>query len=183
VASTKAYIAMLLFFVELSLHMSSKADLDRPKYQSLLKQLLSQGIKKQMQAIATRLAKLDHLYVVGRGDLVSIAQEAALKFKEIGYLHAEAIVSGEFKHGPLALISHNTSVLVIKRADDLTIEYTIAEIKARGGKPIVLDIPDLGLYSPLYGATAVHLISFYDSILKGINPDMPRNLAKSVTVK
>lgn len=184
VASTKAFIFMQLFFVRLTAtlaHVNLTADYT--SYDHSLSDLYSQVGKSSAKKIAKSLAPYTHLFIVSRGELLSIGYEAALKFKEIGYLHAENIVGGELKHGPLALIEKESLCLVIERASSPSLGHTVAEIKARQGKVIEISLPELGLFTPLYGANLLHLISFYHSLELGHNPDRPRNLAKSVTVK
>jgi len=92
-------------------------------------------------------------------------------------------VSGELKHGPLALINKDSLCIIINRSNSKEMEHTVSEINGRGGKVEEVSLPDLGMLTSLYGANFIHLISFYHSTLLGHNPDRPRNLAKSVTVK
>lgn len=184
VASTKAFIFMQCFFVRLVAALSHyDLSADYQIYQHELDTLYSRAGKSAAKKIARLLAPYSHLFVVSRGEMLSIGYEAALKFKEIGYLHAENIVGGELKHGPLALIEKGTLCLVIKRTSSPGLGHTVAEIKARQGKVIEISLPELGYFTSLYGANLLHLISFYHSLELGHNPDRPRNLAKSVTVK
>lgn len=184
VASTKAFVFMQMFFARLVSYLSHRniSD-DMSSYHKNLVKLYGEPSKIQMKAVATELVPLKNLFVISHGDLISLGYEAALKFKEIGYLHAENIVSGELKHGPLALINKHSVCLTINRSNSHDLDHTVSEILARGGKVIQITLPDLGILTSLYGANQMHLISFYHSVLMGNNPDRPRNLAKSVTVK
>jgi glucosamine--fructose-6-phosphate aminotransferase (isomerizing) len=184
VASTKAFIFMLMFFVDLVAALT-QVDLlsEKKRYQTVLSSLYGPARKNELKKLSKKISPHSHLYFISHGDLVPLGYEGALKFKEIGYLHAENIVSGEIKHGPLALVTDNTLCLVLCRAGSHELDSTIAEIKARGGEVILLALPDLGTLTPLYGANLLHMVSFYHAVLLGHNPDQPRNLAKSVTVK
>jgi glucosamine--fructose-6-phosphate aminotransferase (isomerizing) len=184
VASTKAFIFMQMFFVRLAATLSGGSlSSGYRAYADALSTLYHEESKTMAKKLARTLKPYSHLFVVSRGDLLSLGYEAALKFKEIGYLHAESIISGELKHGPLALINEKSMCLVIKRDDSHDLDHTIAEVKARKGRVMEISLPELGPFTPLYGANLLHLVSFYHSLALGHNPDRPRNLAKSVTVK
>ena len=184
VASTKAYIFMQLFFAYLAAHLGGYSlSNSLANYRDALSSLYTRVEKQTAKDLARHISLFTNIFVISRSDLLPLGHETALKFKEIGYLHAESVVSGELKHGPLALIDQDVVCLVIKRQDSADLDNTIAEIKARQGKVIEINLPELGVLTPIYGANLVHLVSFYLSIKLGNNPDMPRNLAKSVTVK
>jgi len=136
--------------------------------------------------------------VLGRGIHYAIASEASLKLKELTYIHAEGIAGGELKHGPLALMDSNTYVVMINPSDS-TYDDTLTsarEIKARGAKIIGISdknsdvydhwikIPSVDeMYYPLIEIIPIQLLAYYAAIEKDTDPDYPRNLAKSVTVK
>jgi glucosamine--fructose-6-phosphate aminotransferase (isomerizing) len=137
-------------------------------------------------------------YYIARGINFAIAAEGALKMKEIAYVHAEGMPAGELKHGTLALIEKNTPVVVIC-PKDYTYEETIAnahETKARGAfvigvseemNPIFdewIEIPEVDeVFQPLVTVVPLQLLAYYSALARGRDPDKPRNLAKSVTVK
>ncbi|MEJ0010050.1 MAG: glutamine--fructose-6-phosphate transaminase (isomerizing) [Alphaproteobacteria bacterium] len=144
----------------------------------------------------------DMLYI-GRGTSYAIAQEAALKMKEISYIHAEAYAAGEMKHGPIALIDDSVPVIAIAPKDAL-FEKTASNIReaaARGGKIVALtdapgmkELADIASQSivmptvhpfvaPILYAIPVQLLAYHTAVLKGTDVDQPRNLAKSVTVE
>lgn len=184
VASTKAFIFMQLFFARLSAFIAKHNHAIKiATYHKKLLSLYKNPNKKIIQNLAKELVPVTNLFVISHGDLIPLGYEAALKFKEIGYMHAENIVSGELKHGPLALINKDSVCLVLCRKSSHELDHTVAEIIAREGKVIKIEIPDLGVLTSLYGSNYIHLLSFYHSVLLGHNPDRPRNLAKSVTVK
>ena len=126
-----------------------------------------------------------------------MALEAAIKIQEVSYVHAEGFAAGELKHGPIALVTEGTPCIALIANDEVkndTINNTI-ELKARGAHIIgispekheVFDdwikVPDVGIASPLVNIIPTQLLAYYISVLRGLDPDMPRNLAKSVTVK
>jgi len=126
--------------------------------------------------------------------------EGALKLKEISYLHAEAYAGGELKHGPLSLIEEGVPVVIVAPKDDSSSKIlgNLKEVKARGAYVISvtndedvlresdssIKIPDadVDIY-PFPAVVAMQLLAYHVSVLRGIDPDKPRNLAKSVTVE
>jgi glucosamine--fructose-6-phosphate aminotransferase (isomerizing) len=137
--------------------------------------------------------------MIGRSIHYPIALEGALKIKELSYIHAEGIVAGELKHGPLALIDKNTYVIIINPDDRTHCDNIVSarEIKTRGAmiigisnKPneaydIFLKLPFIGesILYPIIEVLPLQILAYYLALIKNIDPDYPRNLAKSVTVK
>jgi len=212
VASTKAFVAQLLslihFIIELSKSKSSissscVADIlksleDAPK---LIESILSQ--RELIKTIATEVKDSKSFLYLGRGVSYPIAMEGALKIKEISYISAESYAAGEMKHGPIALIDEQVPVIVIAPYNHL-FEKTasnIAEVKARHGKVIlitdekgkaclcdqvdhIIEIPSSDFFvEPILSVVPIQLLAYYVALLKGNDVDMPRNLAKSVTVE
>lgn len=149
--------------------------------------------------LAWRLVREQHIYCLARGVNVAVAQEGALKLKEVGRIHAEAMAAGELKHGSLALIGPGTPVLMVCPSG-LTLPSILAnaeEVKARGAQVIgisdiedpVFDwwlrIPTLGdgLLYPLTAIIPFQLLSYHMACVRLLDPDRPKNLAKTVTVK
>ncbi|HEX2013903.1 MAG TPA: SIS domain-containing protein, partial [Nitrososphaera sp.] len=145
------------------------------------------------------MPKVNDIYLLGRSIHFPIALEGALKMKELAYVHAEGIAAGELKHGPLALIDKNAVVFVIN-PDDSTYGDTLSsahEVKARGAKIIgisnvpsevydaMIEIPkmDNDVLYPLVEIIPLQLFSYYLALQNNADPDFPRNLAKSVTVR
>jgi glucosamine--fructose-6-phosphate aminotransferase (isomerizing) len=152
----------------------------------------------KIKELCKSIKNISSLFVIGRGIHYPLAKEGALKIKEITYVHAEGIAGGELKHGPLALMDSSTYVIVISPDDDSYVDNTssIHEIKSRGAKVIGISnkhdpnydhwikIPTIRKeFYPLIEIIPLQLIAFYLALEKGIDPDYPKNLAKSVTVK
>ncbi len=142
---------------------------------------------KKLLPIARILSKVEHVYVIGSGIGFPIAREGALKIKEISYVHAEAFESGELKHGNIALIEKGTPVIGIV-SDDRVIQNLI-EVKSRGALVIGISkeydkIFDFWMKAnnPLEWVVPFQILGYEMAKIRGLNPDRPRNLAKSVTV-
>lgn len=155
------------------------------------------ALTKQFQNLAHKLSQHQSLFVIGRGINYPLALEGALKLKEISYLHAEGLAGGELKHGVIALIEQGTPVFVVIGNDSEksnTLSSAI-ELKARGAWVIGISptnetmfddwikVPDLSTTSPLVNIIPFQFLGYYLALEKRLDPDMPRNLAKSVTVK
>ena len=197
VAATKSFTSQLSILYKICDQLCNGCiNPDWEKVSSAISQILSNNSK--IKEIAKNLKDVSDIYVLGRGIHLPIAKEAALKLKELTYIHAEGIPAGELKHGPLALMDSNVYVIIIN-PNDSTYNDTLNsanEIKARGAKIIGIsdkksnvydywiDIPsiDEALY-PLIEIVPIQLLSYYSALEKKTDPDYPRNLAKSVTVK
>ena len=154
--------------------------------------------ENEIQKIADCIRDTKDVYIMGRSIHYPIALEAALKIKELAYIHAEGIAAGELKHGPLALIDRKSIVIIINPTDATYADNMASanEIKARGAviigvsdKPndvydIFIKIPSIKepLY-PLLEVIPFQILAYYLALGNKANPDYPRNLAKSVTVK
>lgn len=202
VVATKTFITQLAVLYMLVNHIAREKG-QRPGFQSALQKvpLLIQEILKQerqLRSLVEARLKRKGFYFIGRGLAYPVALEGALKLKEISYIHAEGFAAGELKHGPLALIEPDTTVFAIAPKNgvyDKTVN-NINEVEARGADTIVLtDDPSAGFKNKLIIPTAgpdlapltyivpLQLIAYYAAVLKGLDPDKPRNLAKSVTVE
>jgi len=197
VAATKSFTSQLSILYKICDQLCNGCiNPDWEKVSSAISQILSNNSK--IKEIAKNLKDVSDIYVLGRGIHLPIAKEAALKLKELTYIHAEGIPAGELKHGPLALMDSNVYVIIIN-PNDSTYNDTLNsanQIKARGAKIIGIsdkksnvydywiDIPSIGeaLY-PLIEIVPIQLLSYYSALEKKTDPDYPRNLAKSVTVK
>jgi glucosamine--fructose-6-phosphate aminotransferase (isomerizing) len=155
--------------------------------------------ENEIHSIAEKLRDARDIYVLGRSIHYPIALEGALKIKELSYIHAEGIAAGELKHGPLALIDRNSYAIIIN-PNDTTSNNNIAsahEIKARGATiigisntpnevyDIFIKIPFVkcNIIYPIIEVLPLQILAYYLSLVKNVDPDYPRNLAKSVTVK
>lgn len=200
VASTKAFIAKLAHLILLSTALNGNVEQGKTLLIAGAKatqKVLRKENRTHIQHLAKLIAKKEQIYVVGRGLSYPAALETALKIKEISYIHAEGLAGGELKHGPLALIEKGTPCIVIVPRDE-TYQDTLAgamEMKARGGYIIGIsdkkyDIFDYHLPVPFVQEATIipnvvtaQLLAYYLAIYRGFDPDKPRNLAKSVTVK
>ena len=200
VACTKAYITKLAVLLMLSFGMVGKtkeikAVIHRAADES--ERLLERENIEKIKKIASLLASASHIYAIGRGVSYPTALEAALKIKEVSYIHTEGLAAGELKHGPIALVTKGTPCIVFAPNDE-TYEAMISnatEIKSRGGLIIGvspknsavfdywIEVRDVGEASIIPQIIPIQLLAYYLAIKKGYDPDMPRNLAKSVTVK
>ena len=200
VASTKAYIAKVSILYLLAYELAGKKSVGKKQLIGAVweaKRLLSPQVIKNIKSIAGKLAKSQHIYIIGRGMSYPIAMEAALKIKEVSYIHTEGVAGGELKHGTIALIEKGTPCIVFAPNDetyDAVISNAI-EIKTRGAMLIgishknlpifdhFIEVKDIGDASALVEVIPAQLLSYYLAVIKGFDPDKPRNLAKSVTVK
>jgi glucosamine--fructose-6-phosphate aminotransferase (isomerizing) len=158
--------------------------------------LAREQVEGAIRETAQDMADHQHLFILGRGRNYPLALEAALKIKEVSYMHAEGFASGELKHGVIALITNGTPCIVL--APDETYRREVlagaAEVHARGATTIGLSPEPEAEFSitlPLSGglgsayeiAATTQLLAYDLARLRGCDPDRPRNLAKSVTVK
>ncbi len=192
VASTKALTGMIAHLLKLSKLKHSKSNLLKAA-DSARKLILSDSPKQA----AKKLLKSKDIYIIGRGINYPAALEIALKIKEISYVHAEAFAGGELKHGALALIENGIPVVLLIPNDETKPDMLNAahEIKARGGYLIgisdqnnkvfdeFIKIEDCQEATVIPNIIAGQLVAYYLTMLKKLDPDKPRNLAKSVTVK
>lgn len=211
VASTKAFVSMLVSSYLLALHLAqergtlSPAEMDvylqdLVELPALLGDVLEDGT--DWAALAQRYFKCRDFLYLGRGINYPIALEGALKLKEISYIHAEAYPGGEMKHGPIALIDENMPVLAIAVQDHVRDKMlsNIEQVRARGGTVIAIAtegdeevsskandtifIPRASpLLTPMLATVPVHLLAYHIATRLGCDVDQPRNLAKSVTVE
>jgi glucosamine--fructose-6-phosphate aminotransferase (isomerizing) len=147
--------------------------------------------------VAARIASADHVLTLGKGIGQKVALEAALKVKEGSYVHAEAFLTGELKHGPLALVGPGLPSVLFSTSPAEAAAARIAshEIMSRGGYTVgigefaesdcsmVVSVPDLGMATALIEVGIAQRIAYEVARHRGVDPDYPRNLAKSVTVR
>jgi glucosamine--fructose-6-phosphate aminotransferase (isomerizing) len=210
VASTKAFtsqvaILNLLALVlgrqrQMSLVTGERIAKELKKIPELMKKVLDQ--KDIIEAIAEKYQRFNNFLYLGRKYNMPVACEGALKLKEISYVHAEGYGAGEMKHGPIAMIDKNFPSVFIVPSDSVyeKMVSNIQEVKARGGPVVavategneeikeiaddVIYIPKtLEMLTPLLSVVPLQLFAYYFGVLRGIDVDKPRNLAKSVTVE
>ena len=205
VPATKTFTNQVIIFLFLALKLAeikgkenSRLKKEIEKIPSLLQETLATTFEKCRQ-VATFLAKKKYLYYLGYGISYGACLEAALKMKEITYIPCEGMYSSEFKHGPLAIIKRNDWVLFLSTLEDsyMTLSH-INEVSCRLGKICTISPSDssLSLNSdiliplpsenpflvPLLGVVVAQQIAYYVSQEKDINPDLPRNISKTLTV-
>lgn len=197
VAATKSFTSQIIVIYKLVEVISNGSFvIDYKEISNAISRILENHT--QVRTIAKEIKEISDIYVLGRGVHYPIAIESALKLKELTYIHAEGIAGGELKHGPLALMDSNVFVIIINPKDS-TYSDTLTsarEIKARGAKIIGIsdeksdvydywiEIPKTSeLVYPISETIPIQLLSYYAAIEKDTDPDYPRNLAKSVTVK
>ena len=200
VASTKATTSQLAILTLLAYATDNRL---REGEQLLIKtvsqinDMLNPRYDEHIMKIAQKIKDVESMYIIGRGMNYPMALEAAIKLQEVSYIHAEGFAAGELKHGPIALISQNTPVIALVSNDDCKQEIlsNATEIKSRGGYIIgvapenhpVFDfwikVPNVGDASPIVNIIPVQILAYQLAILRQNDPDKPRNLAKSVTVK
>ena len=211
VASTKAFTGQVTVLTLFALALGyEKGVLSRKVYEENIDELARipskiEHILKQndtIRDIARTLTYARNTLYMGRGMNYPVALEGALKLKEISYIHAEGYPAAEMKHGPIALIDENMPVVFIATHHQLykKIISNIQEVIARNGRIIaivtegdkevkdlasfVIEIPEtIGTLAPLLSVIPLQLIAYHVAVVKGLNVDMPRNLAKSVTVE
>lgn len=200
VASTKAATSQLALFLLIAYAM--KGDLQEGRRilaetAGQVNDMLNPRFLTYIKEVAETIKEEENLYIIGKAENYPIALEAAIKIQEVSYIHAEGFAAGELKHGPLALITQGTPCLALIANDEVKKDVlnNAAELKARGAyiigispeKHAVFDewikVPDVGTASPLVNLIPIQLLAYYLGVMRGVNPDMPRNLAKSVTVK
>ncbi len=160
---------------------------------SSINELLNPRYEEHAKNVAKKIVDHDNLFIIGRGALHPIALETAIKIQEVSYIHAQGFPAGELKHGPIALIEKGTPCIIL--GDDGETISNATELKSRGAMIIGvanknheifdqwLKAPDCGDAQAISSLIPMQILSYYLAILRGLDPDMPRNLAKSVTVK
>jgi glucosamine--fructose-6-phosphate aminotransferase (isomerizing) len=199
VAATKSFTAQLSVIYQIADILSNNSVGITSDKEGLLKAIdLVMLIEDDILKITEHLREVKDIYILGRSLHYPIALEGALKIKELTYIHAEGIAAGELKHGPLALID-TTSVVIIINPHDATFDDIITnahELKARGATVIgisdkrndvydhYIPIPKVkdSLY-PIVEVIPFQMLAYYLALRRNTNPDYPRNLAKSVTVR
>ena len=207
VASTKAYTSQIVLLAIIAINFAEKLNLNKEKLEELKKDILllpSQleeilGNIQNIKNFAQKIYKEKDIFFIGRGIDYTVALEGSLKLKEISYIHSEAYPSGELKHGPIALIENDVTVISIL-TNRLLVEKSISniqEVVTRGAKTFIVTNQELNhkfdeviqipktntLISPVLSIVPLQLLSYYISKEKGLDVDKPRNLAKSVTVE
>ncbi len=211
VASTKAFTTQLagLFLLTLALARTRGllSDAQETAHLTAMRHLPTAlqavlALEPQLITWAEQFAAKEHALFLGRGLHYPVAQEGALKLKEISYIHAEAYAAGELKHGPLALVTSAMPVVTVAPNDALLekLKSNMQEVRARGGVLYALADADTriesaeglhvirmpehyGPLSPILHVVPLQLLAYHTALARGTDVDKPRNLAKSVTVE
>ena len=211
VASTKAFTAPLAILFILSVMLAEKKGLlsyetrrDLVNQICTVPDLVGECLKREeeIRLVASKYLEAQDMLYLGRGIMMPIAYEGALKLKEISYIHAEAYPAGEMKHGPIALIDNNMPVMALMPKDKWYEKMVsqVEQAKARGGRIIavasdgderiekmaddVMWIPESPwLINPITATIPMQMFAYHIAAMKGLDVDQPRNLAKSVTVE
>jgi glutamine---fructose-6-phosphate transaminase (isomerizing) len=200
VASTKATTAQMAILTLLAYACAGKLNEGKRllvETASKINDMLNPRYEEHIKKLAEHIKDWESMYVIGKGQNYPMALEAAIKLQEVSYIHAEGFAGGELKHGPIALISEGTPCIVLVANDETKKEIlsNAIEIKSRGGYIIgiapenndIFDfwikVPESGNASPIVNIIPVQILAYQLALLRENNPDMPRNLAKSVTVK
>ena len=211
VATTKAYSCQLAAGYIFSLLLAqAKEKISKEETQSLTEELFllpgkiqqCLSFDQEILPMAKELKDADNIFFLGRGLDWAISMEGALKLKEISYIHCESYSSGELKHGTISLIEKGSPVIGLLSQENLAGKSisNIHEVRSRGAKCFAIRMEDIAIEEedfaqnlivpkthPLFAGSLLVLplqfLSYQVSLLKGFDPDKPRNLAKSVTVE
>jgi glutamine---fructose-6-phosphate transaminase (isomerizing) len=200
VASTKATTAQLAILTLLAYACDGRLEEGRKiliEAASKINDMLNPRYEDHIEKLAEKIKGVESMYVIGKAENYAMALESAIKLQEVSYIHAEGFAGGELKHGPIALISEGTPCIALVANDDTRADIlsNAIEIKSRGGYIIGvspenheifdywLRVPDAGDASPIVNIIPIQILAYKLALLCQNNPDMPRNLAKSVTVK
>ena len=200
VAATKSFVAQVVVFYLLAFALAGKLEEGIQELQHVARRIQENFEKNdvKIRELAERTKGESNFFYIARGPNLAIAAEGALKLKEVSYVHAECMPAGELKHGTLAIIEEGTPVVAICPKDDTFYQTlsNVMEVKARGGFVIAvsddsndiydqwIEIPKVSeAFYPLAAVLPLHLLAYHMAVARGKDPDRPRNLAKSVTVK
>ncbi|PIQ76525.1 glutamine--fructose-6-phosphate transaminase (isomerizing) [Candidatus Peregrinibacteria bacterium CG10_big_fil_rev_8_21_14_0_10_49_24] len=200
VASTKALTGQLAVLMLIAYAMADKLKDGKTlllETAAMINDMLNPRYIQRIQDIAELIKEKEDLYIIGKSWNYPMALESAIKIQEVSYIHAEGFAGGELKHGPIALIEEGTPCIALVGNDEVTTDIlsNTIELKARGAHTIGvaperseafdewLKVPDAGTAQALVNIIPIQILSYFLAVKRGKNPDMPRNLAKSVTVK
>lgn len=211
VASTKAFSVQMSVMYILAFEMAyAKGHIDKEECMRLTAELtkIPEMIEKAMKCekkckyVASKLVTAQSLLYIGRGLDYALSMEGSLKLKEISYIHSESYAAGELKHGTISLVEEGVPVISVATQEALLEKMVsnIVEVKSRGAFTItvckegtefsgdlmdeIIEVPALeDVLMPMLTVIPLQLIAYYTTVLKGLNVDKPRNLAKSVTVE
>ena len=200
VASTKALTGQMAVLMMIAHAMNDKLHEGKTlllNTVSSINDMLNPRYIDFLEEVAQEIQHHEDLYIIGKSWNYPIALESAIKIQEVSYIHAEGFAASELKHGPIALIEEGTPCIALLGNDEVTpdiISNTI-ELKARGAQTIAIapenneafdtwiKVPDVGVAQAIVNVIPIQVLAYFLAVKRGKDPDMPRNLAKSVTVK
>ena len=197
VLATKSFLAMVMRQLQITAVLSSQISRVPMPVRRACEEIESWLGCESLNELAAKIEVHDDVITLGKGIGHKVALEAALKIKEGSYVHAEAFLTGELKHGPLALVREGTPCLLFASSPGEIAGARIAsrEIQSRGGYTIgfgtfeavdcttVFPVSDLGTATPLVQLAMAQVLAYHIAVARSVDPDYPRNLAKSVTVR
>jgi glucosamine--fructose-6-phosphate aminotransferase (isomerizing) len=198
VPATKTFTNQVMTFLYLAYKLAGKDTRELDRVPQLMQETLEM-VAPQIAAIAKDINEWNDMYCLGYGATYPIALEGALKLKEITYAHCEGMLSTEFKHGPLSAVSKGFPIIFVAGPEDVPLIISgINEVKVRGARTIVIAEEDTRLrangddlvvipksdpqINALLAVLPLQLLSYHMSVLRGFDPDFPRNLSKTLTV-
>jgi glutamine---fructose-6-phosphate transaminase (isomerizing) len=198
VPATKTFTNQVITFLYLAYRMAGRDMRELEQIPDMMEQTMD-VIGAQVESIARDINEWNDMYCLGYGATYPIALEGALKLKEITYAHCEGMLSTEFKHGPLSAVSQGFPIIFVAGPEDVPLIISgINEVRVRGARTIVIAEEDSRLrlnaddlivlpksdvnISSLLGVLPLQMLSYHMSILRGFDPDFPRNLSKTLTV-
>jgi len=200
VASTKALTGQLAVLLLIAYALAGKLQEGKTlllETSAMISDMLNPRYVERLRDLTDKIKAHEDLYIIGKSWNYPMAMESAIKIQEVSYIHAEGFAGGELKHGPIALIEEGTPCIALLGNDEVTTDIlsNCMELKARGAmiigvapeKHAVFDewikVPDASNAQALVNIIPIQVLAYYLAVKRGKNPDMPRNLAKSVTVK
>lgn len=200
VASTKAFTGQLAVLLLIAHALAGKLQQGKQlllETSSMINDMLNPRYAERLEKLAQRIKDEEDMYIIGKSWNYPLALESAIKIQEVSYIHAEGFAGGELKHGPIALIDTGTPCVVLASNDEVLpdILSNAVQLKARGAFVIgiapaeneIFDewvkVPDAGPAQPIVNVIPIQVLAYFLAVQRGKDPDMPRNLAKSVTVK
>ncbi len=200
VASTKAatsQLALLLLLAYASIGKLKEGKRLLIEVASMINDMLNLRYEEHIKRLAEQIYEKEHIYIIGKSANYPMALECAIKIQEVSYMHAEGFAAGELKHGPIALIEDNTPCIALVANDETKKDVLVnaMELKTRGAYIIgvspennkIFDywikVPDARDASPIVNIIPIQILAYHLALLRGHDPDYPRNLAKSVVVK
>jgi glucosamine--fructose-6-phosphate aminotransferase (isomerizing) len=200
VASTKALTGQLAVLLLVAHALAGKLQDGKTlllETASMINDMLNPRYIERLKDLAERIKRHEHCYIIGKSWNYPMALESAIKIQEVSYIHAQGFAAGELKHGPIALIEEGTPCIALFGNDEVTVDMfsNSIELKARGALLIgvgpsrneVFDewikVPDAGAAQAIMNIIPIQVLAYFLAVKRGKDPDMPRNLAKSVTVK